>query len=217
MLETLTFEPGTTGYTLDIDAAMALVDQALRDPFNRVVDLPVTQANPIDNGLQALRDMIVAYLDSQGFIYDGQSTVAAVYIQDLTTGEEINLNGDVAFSAASTVKIPIMLAYYKYKDFAMSQEEAWLLVNSLLCSNNSSSNLLMQIMGDDDIFAGLQYVDDNTRYLGARNTYISAPFDLGIEGQVLGYNPIPRPIPTRASTPIPTPTTRRRPKTWARC
>ena len=195
VLETLTFEPGTTGYTLDIDAAMALVDQALRDPFNRVVDLPVTQANPIDNGLQALRDMIVAYLDSQGFIYDGQSTVAAVYIQDLTTGEEINLNGDVAFSAASTVKIPIMLAYYKYKDFAMSQEEAWLLVNSLLCSNNSSSNLLMQIMGDDDIFAGLQYVDDNTRYLGARNTYISAPFDLGIEGQVLGSNPIPQTHP----------------------
>ena len=196
MLETLTFEPGTPGYTLDVDAAMTLVDQALHDPFNRVVDLPVTQANPVDNGLQALRDLIVAYLDSQGFIYDGQSTVAAVYIQDLTTGEEINLNGDVAFSAASTVKIPIMLALYKYRDFALSPEEAWLLVNSLLCSNNSSSNLLLETVGGgSDIFAGLQYVTDNVRYLGARNTYITAPLDLGIEGQVLGSNPIPQTHP----------------------
>jgi beta-lactamase class A len=196
VLETLTFEPGTPGYTLDVDAAMALVDQALRDPYDRLVDLPVTQANPIDNGLQALRDMIVAYLDSQGFIYDGQTTVAAVYIQDLTTGEEINLNGDVAFSAASTVKIPIMLALYKYRDFALPQDEAWLLVNSLLCSNNSSSNLLMdQVIGEGDIFAGLQYVTDNIRYLGARNTFITAPLDLGIEGQVLGSNPIPQTHP----------------------
>ncbi len=194
-LATLTFEMGTPGYTLDVDAAMRLVDQALHDPVNRVIDLPVIQANPIDNGLQALREMIVAYLDAQGFIYDGQTTVASVYIMDLTTGEEINLNGDVAFSAASTVKIPIMLAYYKFKDFALSQDEAWLLVNSLLCSNNSSSNLLMQIMGEDDIFAGLQYVTDNTRYLGARNTYITAPFDLGVEGQVLGSNPIPQTHP----------------------
>ncbi|MBN2470947.1 MAG: serine hydrolase, partial [Anaerolineae bacterium] len=84
---------------------------------------------------------------------------------DLTTGEEISLNGDVAFSAASTVKLPILLSYFHYQTFAVPQEEAWLLANSLLCSNNSSSNLLMQIMGGagTDIFPGLQYVSDVTR------------------------------------------------------
>jgi hypothetical protein len=200
-IDTLTFGTGDAGYKLDVESALTLVDEALRDPVNRFVELPVVQQSPVDSGLAALQDMIVAYLDSQGFIYDGQTTVASIYIQDLTTGEEINLNGDVAFSAASTVKIPIMLAFYKYMNFAPSQEEAWLLANSLLCSNNSSSNLIMQIMGDNDIFKGLQQVSDNAEYLGARNTYITAPFDLGIEGQVLGSNSIPTTNPnTRFNT-----------------
>lgn len=191
VLDTLTFRSGTPGYTLDIEAAMPLIDQALRDPYERRVELPVTTANPADSGLEALRDLIVAYLDAQGFIYDGQTTVASVYILDLTTGEEINLNGDVAFSAASTMKIPIMLAFYRFHDFALPQDQAWLMANSLLCSNNSSSNFMIEIMGGDDLWAGLQYVTETAQYLGARNTYITAPFDLGIEGQELGSNPIP--------------------------
>lgn len=196
-LATLTFEVGQAGYTLDVDAAMLLVDQALRDPYNRFVELPVTSVGAIDNGLQALRDLIVAYLDSEGFIYDGQTTVASVYIMDLTTGEEISLNGDVAFSAASTVKLPVLLSYFHYQTFATPQEDAWLLANSLLCSNNSSSNLLMQIMGGagTDIFPGLQYVTDVAEEAGARNTYITAPLVLGVEGQEFGSNPIPQTNP----------------------
>jgi beta-lactamase class A len=199
-LTTLTFGEGQAGYTLDVDAALPLIDAALLDPVNRVVELPVVSQSPLEGGgLDALRELIVRYLDSQGFIYDGQSTVASVYIMDLTTGEEFNLNGDVAFSAASTVKIPIMMAYYHYQPFAVPQDEAWLLVNSLLCSNNSSSNFLMQIMGgtgvEDDIFDGLQYVTDVVQAIGARNTFITAPLDLGIEGQILGSNPIPQTQP----------------------
>lgn len=195
VLETLTFRSGSAGYTLDVDASMTLIDQALRDPYNRHVELPVVEHDPTEGGLAALEDLIIAYLDSQGFIFDGQTTVASIYIMDLSTGEEINLNGDVAYSAASTMKIPIMLAYYRYLTFAPTTDEAWLLANSLLCSNNSSSNLMMQIMGGNDIFAGLQYVTDNVEYLGARNTYITAPFVLGIEGQEFGSNPIPETHP----------------------
>jgi beta-lactamase class A len=193
-LDTLTFEGAEPGYTLDVDAAIELVDRALRDPYNRFVDLPVESSAALEGGLGALRDMIVAYLDSQGFIYDGQTTVASIYIMDLATGEEINLNGDVAFSAASTVKLPLLVAYFGYQSFAPPQEDAWLLANSLLCSNNSSSNLLMQIMGGagTDIFPGLQYVTDAAQAAGARNTYITAPLVLGVEGQEFGSNPIPR-------------------------
>ncbi len=196
-LQTLTFKQGLPGYTLNIEAALPLIDRALRDPNNRFVELPVEVQAPTQGGLNALRDLITAYLDSQGFIYDGQTTVASVYIMDLTTGEEINLNGDVAFSAASTIKLPILVSYFRYQPFAVPQEDAWLLANSLLCSNNSSSNLLIQIMGREgsNIFPGLQYVTDTVEHLGARNTYITAPLYLGIEGQVLGSNPIPRTNP----------------------
>ncbi len=74
--------------------------------------LPLKGADGSRIGINALHDLIVAYLDSQGFIYDGQTTVASVFIMDLKTGEEINILSDVAVSAASTVKVSILIDYF---------------------------------------------------------------------------------------------------------
>jgi len=148
--------------------------------------LPVTITDGSRIGIETLHDTIIAYLDSQGFIYDGQSTVASVFILDLETGEEVNINSDVAFSAASTVKMSILIDYYRQLLFAPSDDEAYLMAQSLLCSNNSSSNLLMQISGGGtDIFRGIANVTTTTQAIGARNSYISAPLYLGGD-QVLG-------------------------------
>src|SRR5690606_5566453 len=128
-----------------------------------------------------------AYLDSEGFLYDGQTTVASVYILDLQTGEEVNILGDVAFSAASTIKLPILIDYYRTLNLPPTDEEAFLMANSLLCSNNSSSNLIMQIIGGGtDIYRGLTSVTQTAQYRGARNTYMTAPFVLGVEGDAFG-------------------------------
>jgi beta-lactamase class A len=210
-LQTLTLRPGAEGYALDISAALPLIDAALRNPTNRSVILPVTKTSVNVGNLDTLRDLIVAYLDSQGFIYDGQTTIASVYIMDLRTGEEINLLGDVAFSAASIIKVPIMIDYFKQLWFAPPKDEAWLMANSLLCSNNASSNLMMQIIGErvsgapQDIFAGIGDVTANTAYLGARNTYITAPLYLGIQGQELGSIPAPRTTPNPSFNANPDP------------
>ncbi len=185
-LQTLTTFPGDPGYELNIESAMLEVDQALRDPNNRVVNLPIDSVINNQPRMQTLSNLIIDYLDSKGFIYDGQTTVASVFILDLLTGEEINILGDVAYSAASTIKLPIMIDFYRTIAFEPSQEEAWLLANSLLCSNNSSSNLIMQIIGGNDIFNGIRSVSDTLQYIGAQNTYITAPFYLGVEGQQLG-------------------------------
>ncbi len=194
-LQTLTTFPGDPGYALDVESAMLAVDAALRNPTNRIVNLPVE--NVINNRPQmdTLRTMIIDYLDSQGFIYDGQTTVASIFILDLLTGEEINILGDVTYSAASTIKVPIMIDFYRTLSFEPSQEEAWLLANSLLCSNNSSSNLIMQIIGGNDLFNGIQSVTDTAQYIGAKNTYITAPFFLGVEGQQLGSIAAPTTAP----------------------
>jgi len=200
-LQTLTIRAGSEGYELDVDSALPLVDAALRNPTNRSVILPVTKSSVNIGNIDTLRDLIVAYLDSQGFIFDGQTTIASVYIMDLKTGEEVNLLGDVAFSAASTIKVPIVIDYFKQLWFAVPKEEAWLMANSLLCSNNASSNLMMQIIGEratgeqQNIFAGIEDVTSNTSYVGARNTYITAPLYLGVEGQELGSIPAPQTSP----------------------
>lgn len=199
-LQTLTIIPGGGGAELDVEAAVQMVDAALRDPNNRTVVLPVRQSESSSPGLQSLRELIIAYLDSQGFIFDGQSTIASVYIMDLQTGEEISLLGDVAFSAASMMKVGILIDYFRYLAFAPSQDEAWLLANSLLCSNNASSNLLMQISGggrETDLFNGIANVTNTVQYIGARNTFITAPFVLGIQGQQLGSIPAPPTSPNQ--------------------
>jgi hypothetical protein len=210
-LQTLTVRSGSEGYQLDINAALPLVDAALRNPKNRSVVLPVAKASLNIGNIDTLRDLIVAYLDSQGFIYDGQTTIASVYIMDLKTGEEVNLLGDVAFSAASTIKVPILIDYFKQLWFLPPKDEAWLMANSLLCSNNASSNLMMQIIGErvtgaqQDIFAGIGDVSKNAEFVGARNTYINAPLYLGIQGQELGSIPAPKtsPNPNFSANPDP--------------
>ena len=207
-LETLTLLPGAGGRALDIPAALPLIAEALRSADQRDVTLPLQDIPPGRIHLGILEDLVRAWLDSQGFIYDGQTTIASIYIADLQTGEEISLNSDVAVSAASTIKIPILLDYFRALNLAPDDDEAWLMANSLLCSNNSSSNLIMQIIGGggiEDIFRGLASVTANARYLGARNTFITAPFDLGVEGQLFGANapPLTSPNPQFDTRPDP--------------
>ncbi|MAS33498.1 MAG: hypothetical protein CL610_05790 [Anaerolineaceae bacterium] len=186
-LQTLTIRPGPGGRQIDIRRALPLIDEALRDPVNRSVRLPLTDTGTSSVTIDTLESMIVDFLDSQGFIFDGQTTIASVYIMDLRTGEEISLAGDVAMSAASTIKVPILIDYFRTLALAPTDEEAFLMANSLLCSNNSSSNLIMQIIGGgNDIFRGLSSVNETAQYAGARNTYITAPFVLGVEGEQFG-------------------------------
>jgi len=184
-LDTLSIRPGAVGYAVDIERALPLIDAALKDPVNRQVVLPLKGTNGGRPDISALRDLIVAYLDSEGFVYDGQNSVASVYIMDLETGAEVNLLSDVAVSAASTVKISILMDYFRNLLFAPSDDEAFLMAQSLLCSNNSSSNLIMQLIGNNDLFTGIADVTTNMQYVGARNSYISAPLYLGGD-QVLG-------------------------------
>jgi len=208
-LTTLTLRPGAAGFSLDKEAALRLIDEALRRPINRVVNLPFVESGINIGNIGTLKTMIEDYLDSKGFIFDGQTTIASVYILDLRTGEEVNINGDVAFSAASTIKVPILVDYYRHLWVSPTQDEAWLMANSLLCSNNSSSNLLMQITGerintlnntntgdaDTNLFTGLADVNRTIQYAGAVNTFITAPLYLGVQGQTLGSIPAPQTSP----------------------
>ena len=176
-VQTLTMFPGEQGYTLDIDTAIQRIDAALHSPTERTVILPIGGADANRPSIDTLENMIVEYLDSQGFIYDGQTTTAGVFIMDLQTGEEVNLLGDVAFSAASTQKISIMLDYFRQLDGPPTQDDAWLMANSMLCSANSSSNTMLEVIGGGNIFNGIASVIETMQIAGARNSYLSAPFE----------------------------------------
>lgn len=192
---TLSVYAGNQGSQLDIDAAMEMIDAALYNSENRVVELPVGGPDSSRPTLDTLRQLIIDYLDTQGFPYDGQTTVASVYIQDLTTGEELNLLGDVAMSAASTMKVPILIDFYRQLDREPTPDEAFIMANSLLCSRNSSSNLLMEFIGDGNILSGLASVSETAQFLGARNTYIVSNFAEGFAGETFVQIAIPATTP----------------------
>ena len=204
-LQTLTVHAGASGYALDFRAAMSAVDNALRSASERAVALPITHLGNAGPDLDALHDLIIDFLDSEGFIHDGLGTVASIYVLDLMTGQEINILGDVAFSGASTVKLSIMLDYFRFLASDPTAEEAWLMANSMLCSNNASSNLIMEIIGGGDIFRGVRSVSDTILAAGLGNTYISAPFYLGVEGQQLGSIQAPATAPNPAFDTAPDP------------
>ena len=83
-----------------------------------------------------LESLILDYLDSQGFIYDGQTSVASIFVLDLQTGEEINIQGNVAYTAASTIKVGIMLDMFRSIDREINRDEAFLMANSISINEN---------------------------------------------------------------------------------
>ena len=185
-LDTLTFHSGTGGRRLDIDQAMVLIDQALYDPIpeHRRIVLPTVDAAAPQRSMETLRDAIIQLTGKMGFTYDGDQTQASVFIMDLKTGETVKILADVPYSAESTIKIPIMVNLFR-KELLVTQDEAYLLTESILCSNNAASNYLMQVAGSSDLGFenqlrdGLNQVSCTAQKLGAEHTFISAPLYVG--------------------------------------
>ena len=114
---TTNFSPGAPGRVLDIDRAVRLIEDTLRSPINRTVVLSFQRsaaARPTMQNLEILLQQNITVAD-----FDG---VMGVYLLDLQTGQElhfamnqgeiISVNPDVAFTASSTIKIPIMVSYF---------------------------------------------------------------------------------------------------------
>jgi beta-lactamase class A len=176
----MTFGAGTAGQRLDIDASMDAIDKALRRPTNRKVTLLMQGEGARTADMKTLKAAIQQYFVSRGFLPDGQTTIASVVVIDLQTGEEMSINPDVAYSSMSTIKIPILLNIFRKLTFAPDNDTKWLMGASILCSNNSASNYLMQLSGagnnpGDQLADGLAKVTETVQQLGAKNTYISAP------------------------------------------
>lgn len=195
-LQTLTVGAGETGYSMNVENAVGLVESALLSANNRAVELPIEGGESTEVSLGGLEQVIIDYLDAQGFIYDGQASTASVFILDLTTGEEINILSDVAYSAASTNKVGILIDMYRSLDREPNQDEAFLMANSLLCSNNSSSNQLMELfLGSGRLESGLASVTNTMQFVGANNSYLIAPFVEGVSTQRLFAIPGPETTP----------------------
>jgi beta-lactamase class A len=174
-----TFAPGSSGQVLDIDRAIILIEDALRSPSNRSVSLTFQRSAPARPTIENLEILLQQTINLAG--YDG---VFGLYMLDLQTGQEIHFamdknqtiptEPDVAFTASSTIKIPIMLSYYiKNGPTALDDRTNELILNMIRKSENPPADALMQRL---NAFEGPLIVTKDLEKIGLENTFIAGFF-----------------------------------------
>ena len=171
------FKAGQQGTSLDIDRAVPLIEDALRSPTSRVVNIPFLKTNPSRPSFQNLQILMQQVIDLAGF-----NGVAEVYLKDLQTNQELNfayqqganLPPEIAFTAASTIKIPIMVSVYRRTPEPTPDTVANLLESMIVRSDNPPADQLM-----DEVIAkgrGPLEVTADMQVLGLSNTFLAGYF-----------------------------------------
>src|SRR6266852_1111589 len=126
-VNSMTFGSGASGSRLDIEASIVEIDKALRRPTNRRVKLLMKPEGAGAASMNTLKQAITQYFTSKGFPSDGPNTIASVVVIDLQNGQEMDINPAVAYSASSTIKIPILINIFRKLDFAPDNDTKWLM------------------------------------------------------------------------------------------
>jgi beta-lactamase class A len=176
------FTAGKEGTSLDIEQSIILIENALYSPTSRTVILPLQRTNPSRPAFQNLDTLLRQTIDISGF--DG---VVGVYMLDLKTGQEIDfaynqgesvqMPPDVAFSASSTIKIPIMISVFRQVGLNPDEETAKYLQSMILKSDNAATDWLMQ--NELDPARGPLIVSEDMQALGLESTFLAGYFAAG--------------------------------------
>jgi beta-lactamase class A len=171
------YTPGQPGQTLDIASALPRIRAALCSQTARTVELSLTTspAQPPDPAL--LRPVLDTLI--QGSNFDG---VLELYFQDLQTGEEFTsafnhghaIEPGIAFTAASTIKIPVMVSVYKRLENGLPEDLRQPMEQMIDLSDNSSTDEVMQRVLDQNI--GPMQVSEDMQALGLQNTFLAGFF-----------------------------------------
>ena len=175
------FQTGVPGQSLDIERAAILIEDALRSPSSRSVTLPFSNVRPPRPSVENLQIQIQQIIDLAGF--DG---IVGFFLKDLQSGEVLHfvyqdgefvpVDPDVAFTASSTIKIPIMISTYRNSGPALDEQTKDLLLDMITKSENPQSDALMARL---DEYRGPLIVTETLRQLGIENTFIAGYFKEG--------------------------------------
>ena len=183
---TTNFSSGHAGHVLDISRARELIGDVINKPQERSVDLPIVSQEASRPSFSTLEILLKQNLDVAEF--DG---LAVIYLQDLRNGDEIHfaryrgadieVEPDIAFTAASTIKIGIMITYYRYFDEPLDPDaEDWMYEMIVYSANETSDELMNRLSGmDGGVTPGPLVVTNTMRDLGLESTFLGGYFKLG--------------------------------------
>jgi beta-lactamase class A len=105
--------------------------------------------------------------------------VSSYLIMDLTSGEQISRNADVAIAGSSLIKLALLIETFRVLERPPDIEQTKLLTQTTTVSSNFAANLLLRdVVGSGDIFAGADRLTESMRRLGLFNTFITVPYDM---------------------------------------
>jgi beta-lactamase class A len=179
-VNSLGFIPGARGHALDVDAAISLINAKLLSPTERQVELPIVEQTAIRPSFDTLADLLRD--DVRVFQYPG---IFSLYLADLESGRELvvhlndraDIQGPIAFSGMSTIKIPIMVSFFAHNVGTLTEEQDLLLQRTIDESANAATDLLLRTIGQGDAFDGARQVIADMQRLGLNNTYIAGLLD----------------------------------------
>lgn len=171
------FQPGEPGTNLDVDRATILIKDALISPTNRVVNLTYSLIEPSRPSFANLEVLLKQVLDSTEF--DG---ITELYLLDLQNGQELNfayqdgedLRPNIAFTAASTMKIPIMISVFNRADDPVSNDVLDQIQLMIERSENDPADRLMENALEGNL--GPLLVTEDLEELGLENSFLAGYF-----------------------------------------
>ena len=178
----VSFQAGKPGQTLDIERTIPMIEASLYSASRRRVDLPLLRTEPSRPAFQNLEVLLRQTLQVSGF--DG---LAGIYLLDLQTGQELHFatqNGqdwpvdpDIAFTASSIIKIPIMVAAFRRMGDNPDAETLKLMSDMIDKSGNEAADWLMDRVMDPQ--RAPLVVSEDMISLGLQNTFLAGYFSLG--------------------------------------
>ena len=179
---TTNFQAGSSGSELDVERAIPLIETSLFSLSQRSIVLPIKKTAPSHPTFQNLQVLLKQTIDLAGF--DG---VIGVYVDDLQTGQNfsfildqgnpVSTPPDVAFTASSTIKIPIMISVFRRIGENPDAETTKNLEDMIAKSINTASDWLMENKIDHD--KGPLLVTEDMQSLGLENTFLGGYFYAG--------------------------------------
>ncbi len=159
---------GGDGQLLNRADATAQILNALGSSISRTVDLPV-DVIPLGNAsVRTIEPQIVERLSA----FTGtEGNIAGVFIKDLQTGEELSINGDVAFSGAGWAKLAVAA-----EGARMNAADAAALSAIAGAGDINAINPVLQTLGNGDLQLGVDAVNTMLNRLGLRNTFLAQQF-----------------------------------------
>jgi len=177
---TTNFEDNLPGQQIDIEGAVSDIKAALLSPEIDSVSIEIIEGAEVHLTYQELEAFLKHNINVMGF-----EGLVEVYLELMGTGETLHFavqegvtfKPDIAFTAASTIKIPIMISVLRRLSEPIPEYTRTLLNQMIALSGNTTADILMQTYLDE--IRGPLIVSEDMAALGLENTFLGAYLYLG--------------------------------------